>query len=76
MQNVRIRVKGRIDLAWSEWFHDLELAHVGEEDETVLRGIVADQAALYGLLARLRDIGLALVSVDSEEVREGKGEVQ
>jgi len=73
MHNVRIRVKGQIDRAWSDWFHDLELAHVETEDMTVLSGTVADQAALYGLLARLRDIGLALISVESEEVDNCRG---
>jgi len=41
-------VKGRIDQHWSGWFEDLTITHT-EEDETVLTGSVADQAALYGL---------------------------
>ena len=61
MQTVEIRVKGRIDEHWSDWFDDLAISY--DEGETVLNGQVADQAALYGLLARLRDLGLALVSV-------------
>jgi hypothetical protein len=55
-------VKGRIDQSWSEWFQGLTISAAGE-DETVLCGPFADQAALYGILARLRDLGLPLVSV-------------
>ena len=62
MQQVEIRVKGHIDEHWSAWFDDLKIAHTGQ-DETLLRGAVADQSAVYGLLARVRDLGLALVSV-------------
>ena len=58
-------MKGRIDQHWSDWFEDLTITHI-EEDETVLTGSVADQAALYGLLAKLRDLGLALISVNSD----------
>ena len=65
MQSVEIRVKGQIDAHWSGWFEDLTITHT-QEKETVLTGLVADQAALYGLLAKLRDLGLPLVSVNSE----------
>ena len=63
MQKVEIRVKGQMDQHWTEWFKGFELES-GEEDETVLRGEVQDQAALYGLIAKLRDLGLTLVSVN------------
>jgi hypothetical protein len=63
---VEIRIKGRIDEQWSDWFGGLAITHT-ERDETVLTGAVADQAELYGLLARLRDLGLPLVSVCSAE---------
>jgi hypothetical protein len=66
MQRVEIRVKGRIDEHWSEWFDDLTITHA--DDETILSGTVADQAMLYGLLAKLRDLGLPLVSVQPSEV--------
>lgn len=65
MTKVEIRIKGRINAHWSEWFEGLTIAHT--DDETILSGEVADQAALYGLIARLRDLGLELVSVSSEE---------
>jgi hypothetical protein len=66
MSRVEIRIKGQIDPHWSTWFEDLSLEYV-DQDETILRGTVADQGALYGLLARLRDLGLQLLSVVCEE---------
>lgn len=47
MQSVEIRVKGQIDEHWSEWFDDLMITHT-EQNETVLTGLVVDQAALHG----------------------------
>jgi hypothetical protein len=62
MQRVEIRVQGQLDKRWSEWFEGLAITH-REEDETVLSGPVTDQAALYGLLAKLGALGLPLLSV-------------
>ena len=57
-----IRVKGHLDVRWAAWFDGLGLAH--ESDGTsIIHGFVADQAALHGLLQRVRDVGLPLVSV-------------
>jgi hypothetical protein len=57
-----VRVKGHLDRRWTAWFDGLELIH--EADGTsVVRGQVVDQAALHGLLHRLRALGLPLVSV-------------
>jgi hypothetical protein len=61
-----IRVKGHLDPRWAEWFDDLTLTHT-EAGETVLAGPVADQAALHGLLVRIRDLNLMLVSVTRVE---------
>ena len=66
MQTVEIRVKGNIDEHWSDWFEGLTIQHT-KEDETILLGTVIDQAALYGLLTKLRDLGLSLLSVNSAE---------
>ncbi|MGD9146619.1 MAG: hypothetical protein PVI80_13735 [Anaerolineae bacterium] len=63
MQQVEIRVKGQIDERWSAWLEGLTIQYV-EPDETVLTGPVADQAALYGLIAKLRDLGLPLAAVN------------
>ena len=66
---VEIRVKGQVDEHWSNWFDDLTVTHT-EQDETILTGKVVDQAALYGLVAKLRDLGLPLISVNSVAVEE------
>lgn len=66
MQQVEIRVKGCIDKKWSEWFDPLTVTHT-EQGETVLAGPIADQAALYGLISKLRNLGLPLLSVDTGE---------
>ena len=57
-----IRVKGLLDRRWAASFVGLELSHAAG-GTTVLRGQVADQAALHGLLQRMRDLGLPLISV-------------
>jgi hypothetical protein len=56
-----IRVKGVLDGRWTAWFEDLDVSSDGEE--TVISGPVADQAALHGLLTKVRDLGLFLISV-------------
>ena len=56
-----IRVKGILDGRWTAWFEDLQVSSDG--DETVIAGPVADQAALHGLLTKVRDLGLFLISV-------------
>jgi hypothetical protein len=57
-----IRVRGHLEPRWAEWFSGLTLTHT-EAGETILAGPVADQAALHGLLVRIRDLNLTLVSV-------------
>ena len=69
MERVEIRVKEHIDEHWSGWFEDLTITYT-EEDQTILLGTVVDQAALYGLLSKLRDLGLSLISVNSEGVKD------
>lgn len=66
MHTVIIRVKECIDEDWSAWFAGLSLTRTGD-GETVLSGNVVDQAALYGVLTMLRDLGLHLISVTSQE---------
>lgn len=63
MQQVEIRVAGQIDERWSDWLDGLTITHA-TEGETVLCGSVLDQSALYGLIGRLRDLGLPLLSVN------------
>ncbi|HEX7188224.1 MAG TPA: hypothetical protein VF423_08370 [Actinomycetes bacterium] len=57
-----IRLAGHLDQRWAEWFDGLILTHQGD-GTTVLHGPVVDQAALHGLLQKVRDLGLPLVSV-------------
>ncbi len=57
-----IKIKGHLDQYWSDWFAGLKLAHL-EGDVTLLSGPLPDQAALYGLLERIRDLNLILISV-------------
>jgi len=58
----KIRVKGNLDEKWSNWFDGFTITPQAN-DETLLSDPVADQAALHGLLARIRDLGLPLLSV-------------
>jgi hypothetical protein len=58
-----IKVQGKLDDShWSQWFDGMTVT-VEERGETVIRGPVADQAALFGLLAKVRDLALPLLSV-------------
>jgi hypothetical protein len=57
-----IRVKGHLDARWVAWFDGMTLTPDGD-GTTLIHGPVVDQAALHGLLAKVRDVGLPLVSV-------------
>jgi hypothetical protein len=62
----QIKVHGRLDERWAHWFDEMSIAFEPADDGsivTVLTGPVADQAALYGLINRMRDLGLPLISV-------------
>jgi hypothetical protein len=63
-----IRVKGVIDERWSEWFEGLEVSPQ-PSGETILVGPLVDQAALHGLLQKVRDVGLPLISVQRADDR-------
>jgi hypothetical protein len=59
----QLRVDGYLDHHWSRWFGDLTLTH--EDDGTTsLTGVVLDQAELHGLLTKIRDLGVTLMSVE------------
>ena len=60
-----IRVQGRLDPRWADWFDGFALT-AGDDGTTVLAGPAVDQAALHGLLQALRDLGLPLLSVERE----------
>jgi len=63
MQKVEIRVKEHMNDNWSERIQDFEILAI-EENETIMVGEVQDQAALYGLIAKMRDLGLTLMAVN------------
>jgi hypothetical protein len=59
----QIRIKGHLSQQWMDWFDGLTIT-LEEDGDTLLTGPVVDQAALYGLLKKVRDLGLPLVSVN------------
>ena len=71
-QSYRLRILGHLDPAWSTWFDSLAIT---QEDDgtTTLTGPLVDQAALYGLLGRLRDLGATLLGVE-QLVADGQAE--
>ena len=62
MQTYQIRLQGHLGRQWAAWFEELTIT-LEENGETVLTGPVMDQAALYGLLRKVRDLGMPLLSV-------------
>ena len=63
MLNVEIKAKGYLDQDWMMWLEGFTFTYT-DQDETVLTGAVKDQAALYGLIAKLRDLGVVLLAVN------------
>ena len=62
----QIKIQGRLEERWSRWFDDMDISAISQTSGptvTILSGIVADQAALHGLLNRIRDLGIPLLSV-------------
>ncbi|MFN2241254.1 MAG: hypothetical protein ACK2U2_03125 [Anaerolineae bacterium] len=60
-----IRVQGMLDQGWSEWLGGLDVKPL-DSGETVLAGLVRDQAALHGLLNKIRDLGLPLLGLEKK----------
>jgi len=79
-QFYEIRIKGHLDDRWSEWFEGLTLT-LEDNGNTLLTGPVVDQAALHGLLKKVRDLGMPLLSVcpvengSSTTLRTGQADV-
>ena len=73
MPAYRIRLKEQLDQRWSDWLGGLNMIHEAN-GETVLIGEVIDQAALHGLLSKIRDLQLTLISVSPLEIDSLAGE--
>ena len=67
-----IRIKGHLDNRWADWFDGLTITRA-DSGETLLRGPVVDQAALHGVLRKVRDLGLPLVSVNQIDPKQANG---
>lgn len=65
-EHVEILIRGYIDAHWSEWFGGLQIIHIGQ-DKSLLTGAIADQAMLHGILTKLRDLDLKIISVNLQE---------
>ena len=61
----QIRVKGTLDQSWSDWFDSFTITQ--QNGETLLAGQVIDQAALHGILAKINDLGLVILSVERKD---------
>jgi len=57
-----IKIRGHLDTHWMDWFAGLKMTYI-KENETLLYGYLPDQSALHGLLERVRDLNLTLISV-------------
>jgi hypothetical protein len=68
-----IRVKGHLSPQWSDWFEGFTITNC-EDGEALLSGIIPDQAALYGLLSKISNLGLPLLSVNRVESEESPHE--
>jgi len=68
----QIRIKGHLGSEWADWFGGLTVT-LEEGGDTLLTGPVADQAALHGLLRKVRDLGMPLISVNRVQVGQSDG---
>jgi hypothetical protein len=61
----RIKVEGHLDMKWKDWFEGMEISYEG--DNTILSGIIKDESYLHGILNRIRDLNLKLISVNPDQ---------
>ena len=61
-----IKIKGQLDDRWKAWFDDLDII-LTRDGDTILNGIIIDQSALHGVLKKIRDMGLTLISVNPQQ---------
>ena len=69
--NYQVRIKGLVDLQWADWFAGMTVSATDDGD-TLLTGPDEDQAALHGLLRKLRDRGLTLLSINGMDDEGGR----
>jgi len=67
-----IRLKGHLDTRWADQFEHMSFSHASD-GTTILAGPVVDQAALYGLLRKVRDLGLPLIAVNQVDPKQTNG---
>ncbi|MBI5869383.1 MAG: hypothetical protein HZB44_00250 [Actinobacteria bacterium] len=70
----QIRVKGHLGREWNDWFEGLTIT-LEDDGDSLLTGRIVDQAALHGLLKKIRDLGMTLVSVTSENAGKTDGNI-
>ncbi len=70
MHQVEIWLEGHLDQRWLDWLGDFTITYT-EQNESILTGYVQDQADLYGLIGKLRDLGIRLISVNSQKQSKG-----
>lgn len=68
-----LRIQGVLDPAWSDWFNGFTISQ--QDGDTLLVGRVTDQAALHGILAKINDLGLAIISVERKSPGQEEGQV-
>lgn len=66
MQSIEVRIEGQIDRQWTDWLDGFTLTHT-QQGETILTGTVKDQAAFYGLISKLRDLGIRIIAIQLGE---------
>jgi hypothetical protein len=69
MSVYQIRIKGQLDQQWSTWFEGLTISYDGDGN-TILRGPLVDEAALHGVLIKVRNLTLPLLSLNKEQVHD------
>ncbi|MDQ3811538.1 MAG: hypothetical protein M3336_14740 [Chloroflexota bacterium] len=68
----QIRIKGHLGRQWTDWFGGLAIA-LEDNGDTLLTGLIVDQAALHGVLRKVRDLGMPMVSVSTRrQIEEGE----
>ena len=61
----RIKIKGQLDNRWQDWFDGLTITPT-DDDNIILSGDIVDQAALHGIFAKIRNLGLTIISVNAQ----------